>query len=58
MATQHIINRIAWLNRQIVEPEDVVGYEDTMSFTYHNVLEQKLAIEKEVKKLEKELEGR
>ena len=60
MTTQHIINRIAWLKRQKVDSWAVYGDRPEFdgSLMAHDINDWNDRIDKEVVKLEKELEGR
>ena len=58
MTTQHIINRIEWAKRQLVDPYNVVGDHEEFKFTIAHIEEYNEIIEKHIKKLEKELKSR
>lgn len=61
MTTSHIINRIAWAKRQIIDPWDVHGYEPKYGaggYTDAVLNEQNEEIEKHIEELEKELIAR
>lgn len=58
MTCDHIINRIAWAKRQMVDPYNVIGDHYEFSFTATQIEEQNKKIEKHIKELEKELSKR
>lgn len=55
MTTQHIVNRIAWLKRQQVDPWDVMGDYYKGSYSRACIQDDYDRIEKEVEALEQEL---
>ena len=57
MTTEHIKNRIKWLEKYITDPQDVVGDYD-FNFTISCILEQNERIEKEIFLLQEELTKR
>ena len=61
METSHIINRIDWCNRQIIDPWLVHGDEPKYGaggYSDHVLHDYNARIERHIKELEKELERR
>ena len=58
MTTQHIENRIKWLERQKVDPWDIVGDHDEFNFTTYQIDEHNDRIEKEIEDLQSQLKAK